>query len=211
MKKFAIVLAIGLMLCAFSTANATLLNLQLGLPDIFSDTTGTYSYNATSDLFRSDATAQTITFDGTTSIPITGGSYSVQFHVDSAGNLTGGVVGDDLLITGSFTYNSVFYSGTLVAGEVTQFGWQDMGNYFVFDFIFNFTSGALSQFYGNGNIPGGDVAFSELSAFNNDWTVNHSGTKTKHDTAPVPEPATMLLLGSGLIGLAGFARRRFKK
>ena len=74
----------------------------------------------------------------------------------------------------------------------------------------DFNNTPLTRLFGNGGEY--NVVFNDLNGITSNGTYNLTATITLNsDSAPVPEPGTMVLLGAGMLGLAVFGKRRLNK
>jgi len=91
----------------------------------------------------------------------------------------------DVYNTSNILVDSYFYSGSGTSSGTTTLAGSDI---------------AMMSFHDSG----GQVGISTLSYDYDGFTDGQND-----DTAPVPEPSTILLMGAGLLGLVGYNRKRF--
>ena len=121
-----------------------------------------------------------------------GGSLSVDLPLSGGGTLN--------LLSGTFLTAQVDsgIAGTYVdVSGFTDFKNTRLLNFYGLPTGIPYEGGLNLSFTTGGKAPG---AFSSTRVLSGDLT-----------NSPIPEPATMLLLGSGLLGMGVYARRRFTK
>lgn len=205
MKKFLVISILAVMAPSVSAALigvADLIGNQY--PDIVFNNTGMIVYDATTDAFVLSADDIKIAYDGTNYDWLSGPglltSISINLTIDETGQLTGPGTMVEEVIDGTVQIGNLVYGPgtTILAGRVYAFGWDAAGN---FDFLVTEVNGALvNDLVWPSDVPTGIIAFAEnLNGWDGTWDDDFQLAKVKGDKAPIPEPATLALLGLGVI------------
>ncbi|MGA2138159.1 MAG: HYR domain-containing protein, partial [Verrucomicrobiia bacterium] len=171
------------LVAASSLANLLGVNIVIYPRVVYSSTsTSALTYTASSHLFTITAPPTSIQFSGAEGVRLITGtkSLTISVLVDNSGNLIGGVPangGIDFTLSGTVSRIvggvTNTYTGVLLTGAVTGFGFLESGPTDLYDFRFNPTGGALSNFFSCGDI--GVQVTSAASTFTGSFSTNFNG------------------------------------
>lgn len=210
LRLIALVSVITALSCATSSTRLFAHSIGIFPPGsalVLFDVTGPVGYTAATTTIATTGSGATVfqsLVPGITAGPVGVGDLANYSFTSLA---VAGVHGDGT--SGSLTVTSADGSTTHLTGSFFDVFVEDIiGNQETGVGLFTVTGGtAAGSFGGIGAIGGMHVTLENISGgftFASNWT----GT-TKGEIGPVPEPGTIALLGTGLLGMIGYGRMRF--